>query len=181
MGRDMQTLKVWPNGQWEREQERQDIYGKDANQIDFLAKQSTQRQLLSYKIFPEPKDDSQFIFTDFGRQFRNAVDQLIAAINAGDCPTPDELDQFKRGSQARRSLSRNLSEVDAAIEDNLCREKAERAAVYVRPEKQNVRLCMSGRLIWMDTISGESTDLPRQKPGMRLYGIAGTRSWPIGS
>ncbi|MHC4154675.1 MAG: hypothetical protein ACYST6_07105 [Planctomycetota bacterium] len=133
MGRDMQTLKVWPNGQWEREQERQDIYGKDANQIDFLAKQSTQRQLLSYKIFPEPKDDSQFIFTDFGRQFRNAVDQLIAAINAGDCPTPDELDQFKRGSQARRSLSRNLSEVDAAIEDNLCREKAERAAVYVRP------------------------------------------------
>jgi hypothetical protein len=130
MGRNMQRLQVWPSGQWQEEKNRQDIYQKDANQIEFLAKQSTQRQLLSYEIFPEPKYDSQFIFDDFGQKFRNAVDQLIAAINAGDCPTPAELDKFKRGAEAKRSLSGGWSQVDAAIEDNLCREKAEKATVY---------------------------------------------------
>ena len=132
MGQNMQTLEVWPSRQWEEEESRQDTYEKDADQIDFVAKQSTKRQLLSYQIFPQPKYDSVFIFDDFGQKFRNAVDGLIARVNAGDCPTQAELDRFKRGSQARRSLDQNLSEVDAAIEDNLCREKAERSAVYVK-------------------------------------------------
>ena len=42
--------------QWKIEQKYQQAYENDANQIARLALQSTQRELLSYKIFPEPKD-----------------------------------------------------------------------------------------------------------------------------
>jgi hypothetical protein len=134
MGRNIQSLQVWPREQWIEEKKRQDVYQQDANQIEFLAKQSTQRQFLSYDVFPEPKYDSPFIFDDFGKMFRGALDQLIAALNAGDCPTTAELDQFKRGAEAKRSLSGGWREVDAAIEDNLCREKAEKVTVYANPE-----------------------------------------------
>ncbi|HUT30084.1 MAG TPA: hypothetical protein VMX13_09855 [Sedimentisphaerales bacterium] len=133
-GKDMQALEVFPSRQWEEEKKRQDAFERDANEIDRLARQSTQRQLLSYAIFPKPKDESVFIFGDFGRKFRGAVDQLIARMNAGDCPTQDELDKFRKSPKARRALSVNLTEVDAAIEDNLCREKAERASVYARAD-----------------------------------------------
>lgn len=133
MGNSLQSLTVWPRDQWEKEKERQDAYQEDADQIDFLARQSSKRQLLSDQIFPEPKYASGSIFDDFGQRFRNAVDALVAGINAGDCPTQAELDMFRRSSEARRPLRENISEVDAAIEDNLCREKAERSAVYVKP------------------------------------------------
>jgi hypothetical protein len=129
-GKYMQTLEVFPSSEWQEEKKLQDAYQKDADRIDFLAKQSTQRQLLSYEVFPEPKYASGFIFDDFGQKFRGAADRLIARMNAGDCPTQDELDKFKKSSTPRRSFSENLREVDAAIEDNLCREKAERASVY---------------------------------------------------
>jgi len=134
-----------PSEQWRVEEKYQEDYERDANKVALLAKQSTQRELLSYKIFPEPKDTSTLIFKEFGRQFHSAVDELITRVNARDCPTEAELERnFKsyspgsprRGRRGRGSLkisSRNLSEVEAMITDALCRARAESASVYANP------------------------------------------------
>ena len=105
-----------------------------------LARQSSQRQLLSYKIFPEPKDTSTLIFEAFGRQFRDGIEQLLGRISARDCPTDAELERSLLGSGSspvrgggRRRSTRNLSEVEATITDALCRAKAESASVYANP------------------------------------------------
>jgi len=147
LGRRIQTLSrnAVASNQWQVEQDYQQAYESDANQTALLAKQSTQRQLLSYKIFPEPKDTSTLIFEEFGQQFCNAVDKLIAGVNALDCPTDAELDRILqsssgsrggRGRFSRRFLKMSpssLSEVDATIVDALCRAKAESACVYINP------------------------------------------------
>ena len=132
-----------PRKQWEKERDYQRDYENDANKIALLAKQSTQRQLLSYKIFPEPKDTSVLLFAEFGQRYRNAIDELIARTNARDCPTEAELQKSMRSSSSRRGSKRSrrrkklsmsrLSEVEATIMDVLCREKAKSAAVYANP------------------------------------------------
>ena len=138
MGRRVQSLgKTVPaREQWKVEQAYQQDYEADANQMALLAMQSSQRQLLSYKIFPEPKDTSTLIFGEFGRRFRTGIEQLLGRLNARDCPTVAELERslLSSGSPVRgvgrRRSTRNLSEVEATITDALCRAKAESASVY---------------------------------------------------
>ena len=120
----------------------QGLLKNDANEIALLAKQSTERELLSYKIFPEPKVTSVLIFQEFSQRFLKAVDGLLARINASDCPSDVELERGLEGlSKSRSSVSRHrlrhwrtssprLREARATIEDILCREKAESAFVY---------------------------------------------------
>ena len=140
MGNRIRSLNVVTDGQWKEEQKYQQAHERDANEIALLAKQSTQRELLSYKIFPKPRDMSVLIFGRFGDNFRAVVDKLIAGVNARDCPTPAELERGLQSSPVRRSHTtrgryvggspRRLGEVGAAIRDELCREKAESASVY---------------------------------------------------
>ena len=147
IGKRVQSLSknAVARDQWEVEQEYQQAYESDANQTALLAKQSTQRQFLSYKIFPEPKDTSTLIFEEFGQQFRDEVERLITRINARDCPTDAELARSLQSStlsrsrwgmgrgMGRRSSYRGSGEVEATITDVLCREKAESASVYANP------------------------------------------------
>lgn len=138
--------------QWEDEQQYQQAYERDANQIVLLIKQSSQRELLSYKVFPEPKKNaSTLIFKEFGQQYRNGIDELIAQANAHDCPTDAELQKGLQGSglsSSRRggdwSGSDAMSKVGATITEVLCREKAERASVYANPAE------LSGYKYWED-------------------------------
>ena len=142
IGRDVRSLSssVVSRDQWKVEQDYQRAYKEDANEIATLVQQSSQRELLSYKIFPEPKDTSTLIFEEFGQRFRSNIDDLMAHVNAIDCPTAAELQRGMKNvsnlSDARRitglTLSR-LSEQDAIIVDVLCREKAETAFVYANP------------------------------------------------
>ena len=94
-GKEIQSLRnsAVARDQHIEERKYQDDYKNDANEMALLAKQSAQRQLLSDKIFPEPKDMSAFIFEDFGQQFREAVRGLLARVNARDCPTDIELER----------------------------------------------------------------------------------------
>ncbi len=124
--------------QWQIEQEYQQAYQKDANQAALLVKQSTQRELLSYKIFPEPKDTSTLIFKEFGQRYRGAIDALITRINARDCPTESELQRNLQTSsnfslRGGRGLVGRLSEVDTTITDVICKERAQSASVYASP------------------------------------------------
>jgi len=133
-GVQSQSRSVVARRQWEVEQEYQQVYERDANRIALLAEQSSQRQLLSYKIFPEPKDTSTLIFDEFARQFRNAADELMTRVNARDCPTDVEVERSLRSSLGSRlggkGSSSRLSEVDATIMDEICRERAESTSVY---------------------------------------------------
>jgi hypothetical protein len=127
--------------QWEVEQEYQQDFLRDANQTAIISKQSSQRQLLSYKIFPKPKDSSALIFKEFGQRYRNAIDELIARTNGRDCPTDAELQKSLQGSGALRSRRdqegdsgrETSAEVDATIKDVLCRARAQSASFYVNP------------------------------------------------
>jgi hypothetical protein len=114
--------------QCEEEERRLEKLKNDASEIELLAKRTTQRQLLSYEIFPEPKHDSVFIFRDFGHAFRRAVEKLAARVNAGRCPTEAEIDRIGKGWSKTE-----LGGVDATIKDGLCRQKAESASVYASP------------------------------------------------
>ena len=134
--------------QWSVERERQKAYQSDANQISLLAKELTQRQLLSDKIFPEPKDTSILLFKEFGQRFRSGVDEHLKGVNAGECPTKAELERSlggltgggrRRGSRLSRSA---WSGAGIEIEDALCRAKAESASVYINP------INLSGYVYW---------------------------------
>ncbi len=146
MGKRVRSLSssAVARGQGEVERAYQDVYAEDANRIALLSKQSTQRQLLSYRIFPEPKDTSVLIFEEFGQRFLDAVDGLIKGVNARDCPTDGELDSALKSSspsrsrrvsrgRARRRSFRRGNEVDAAIVNVLCQHKAKNASVYANP------------------------------------------------
>jgi len=139
-GRQVKSLSknIVARDQWQIEQEYQQAYQRDANQAALMAKQSSQRELLSYKIFPEPKDTSTLIFKEFGHRYRGAIDGLITRINARDCPTESELQRNLQSSsgfslRGGRGLAGRLSEVDTTITDVICKETAQSASVYANP------------------------------------------------
>jgi hypothetical protein len=127
-----------PSDQWKVEKERQQAYKNDANQISLLAKELTERQLLSDRIFPNPKDDSISLFKRFGQLFREGIDELLKGLNSGECPTREELQRSVGGlsggsRKGRRSTRVALSGSGTEIRDALCRDKAETARVYCNP------------------------------------------------
>jgi len=137
--------------QSDEEKKYQDAYENDANQISALAMQSSLRELLSYKIFPEPKETSSLIFDEYREHFLEGIDELLVKVNAKDRPTDAELERAVNSSSAlsgqtrrgrsrglslfsgRRGVSSQLNEVDDMIVLELCRARAESASVYVNP------------------------------------------------
>jgi hypothetical protein len=126
---------VVPVKQWEKERDYQQVYVEDANQIALLARRTSERELLSYKIFPEPNEKSPLIFKEFGKQFRSKIEQMLERINARDCPTDAELqDDIKSSYRSDAEMSTaGSSERDNLIKDELCRERAKSIRVYVNP------------------------------------------------
>ncbi len=154
IGNSIRSLskKAVSSEQWKKEQEHQQDYASDAERIALIAAQSTQRELLSYKIFPEPKAKSQFTFVEFGKRYCAALEALVTGVNARDCPTDVELKRALEKSSGRSGLdsryrSRDLymsavpsgtsygmrSDIEGTIEEEICRERAESASVYANP------------------------------------------------
>jgi hypothetical protein len=136
--------KIPSNVQWQEEQKYQDAYSQDANDIARLFLGSSRRALLSYMIFPEPKDSSTFIFEEFGTNFRKGIEEQLATIGAGDCPSQAELEEkiesrapsgggrFPGGRFSSGSMGRTTGE-DVKLEDALCQDRARKAKVYAAP------------------------------------------------
>ena len=128
---------VVSSSQWQVEQKHQRAYEQDANDIALLAVQANQRELLSYKIFPEPNETSPLIFAEFGQRFRDRIENLLIGVKAGECPSETELTRNLNrsgGSRGKRYSSksvRNISEVETAIVEEICRGKAESSQVYI--------------------------------------------------
>ena len=89
--------------QYEMEAERQKAHAADANEIAKLVLQGTQRELLSYDIFPAPDPNgfSGLIFQQYGQNYRSGIDKLILSVNGGDCPTDAEIQRGLEGSSSR--------------------------------------------------------------------------------
>ncbi|MHC4644562.1 MAG: hypothetical protein ACYTBJ_03600 [Planctomycetota bacterium] len=129
---DMLTRDIVVADQWKEEASYQDVLIDDANQVEELLNQTTQREPLSYVMFPEPKDTSMLIFKRFGQQFREAIDDLLEHLNARDCPTEVELKRSVELASSSSGSGRGYlkKEVDATIRNALCEEKAQSASVY---------------------------------------------------
>jgi len=101
-----------PHEQYQMEAARQAARANDANEIERLAVATTQRELLSYDIFPEPGDPnadfSALIFQVFGERFRTGIEERIRRANALDCPTEAELQRSLENASASRSRTRGL-------------------------------------------------------------------------
>ncbi len=129
-----------PQDQWLVEKEYQQAYSEDANLIAFLTRQVSCRELLSYKIFPEPKEASTLIFEEFRWGILESIGDLIVRVNARECPTETELQRHTQGlslesryTSGRRRTARTTSKVDETIIDVLCQSKARSATVYSNP------------------------------------------------
>lgn len=92
-----------PSEQYEKEAERQKAHAADANEIEKLAIETTERELLSYVIFPQPDPNgfSGLIFQEFGQRFRKGIDAMVLRVNGRDCPTDAEIQRGLENSSSR--------------------------------------------------------------------------------
>ena len=79
IGKRIRTLSgsVVSSRQKDIESKYQDALEADANAISDFGAQTTMRQLLSYDIFPEPKNSSRQLFDRFGKKYRQSIETLI--------------------------------------------------------------------------------------------------------
>ncbi|MHC4324526.1 MAG: hypothetical protein ACYSUX_09655 [Planctomycetota bacterium] len=144
--------------QYEKEAERQQAHAADANEIANLALQSTQRELLSYDIFPAPDANgfSGLIFQEFGQQYCGKIDELITLVGGRDCPTDAEIERGLenssssgrmggRGASMMTMTPRGYSDMDLypgggsmrfgninrMIVDEMCKDRAKTISVYL--------------------------------------------------
>ncbi|MCL5282854.1 MAG: hypothetical protein M1376_23465, partial [Planctomycetes bacterium] len=66
-------------------------YAQDANEFDKLILHTTQRELLSYKIFADPNNISQLAFDPFRQGFVSGIEAMLLSLKAGLPPTETEI------------------------------------------------------------------------------------------
>jgi hypothetical protein len=65
---------------------------QDANNIEAMMLQTTQRELLSYEIFPDTNETSPLLFERFGTRYMNGLETLLQDVGAGEPPTESEIE-----------------------------------------------------------------------------------------
>jgi hypothetical protein len=126
-------LKTSPAaGQVEVEKRYQEAFQQDVNLIKDLSVESTERELLSYDIFPKPKDTSTLLFTRFGTRYCQAIDGLLLKVNARDCPSSEEITTAQQS--AGGSVSARFSGGASRIIDEICQARAKSVSVYATPQ-----------------------------------------------
>lgn len=135
--------------QWRMEKEYQDALESDANAISELEKRTSQRELLSYELFPEPKDTSSLIFEQYGRKYRQSIEDLTRQYGAKGCPSPVEIAKAIQqsrpgGADSSGSYLDYIGDITSGgllgedkaermIVDELCLEAARKANFYAEP------------------------------------------------
>ncbi len=114
-----------------------DRVAEQVGQVEQLAKQDSQRQLLSYKIFPKPKETSQQIYSEFGETFRQSMEGLIREVRGLDAPSETELTK-ELGPDPTRAIRITAGGVqDKATQgviDAVCSKRAGELGVYANPK-----------------------------------------------
>jgi len=140
LGREVDSTisSAVPARQFEVVKAYEDKHEQDANEIQKLAIETTQRPLLSYKIFPEPNETSVQIFNEFKKTYKEAFEKLIKDMNALDAPTDIEIRQ-EAGSLQREiptdSLDRQGGDrSNEKIIDLVCEKRCKQIPCYVKPQ-----------------------------------------------
>ncbi len=133
-----------------------DAYARDANQIEAIALQCTQRELLSYRIFPDTNESSTLLFEQFGRRYTGGLENLLAGLEIAEPPTDSEIEvalqsaprspyassrrpmmnlsrPSRSGQRGRRYSSFGMVGTDRKIVDTICLEKAQAGKLYASP------------------------------------------------
>ena len=129
-------VKKTPSGrQPEQEKVYTASYAADARRFQELAKQSTQRQLLAYGIFPKPQDKSPQLFDKFGEKIRTALKDLVKSMGALDAPTEAEIrkETGRTTPGRRRGTPYGSRPKEDVIVDAFCGKRAESVPVYANP------------------------------------------------
>lgn len=139
--------------QWEVEKAYMDAFEADTNKILDIVKHTGQRELLSYKIFPEPKDTSILIYKEFGKNYRQAINDLFEKNRVLQRPSDFEIEKALEQSKSpasttsrsrrftampnfRRNSSRSFDQMDSLgkkIIKSLCEATARKASFYADP------------------------------------------------
>jgi hypothetical protein len=118
-----------PPEQYKKEEDLQKAHAKDANAVDLLAEETTQRELLSYDIFPTPDPNAGFssmIFQVFGQRYRSGIDALIARVDGRDCPATAEI---QRGLEDASSSMRSVRSGPSSMMDEYAMTRSPRGAL----------------------------------------------------
>jgi hypothetical protein len=132
--------------QIEVEKAYEDAFEQDANVIESLSIESSQRELLSYDILPRPTGSSLLLFTKFGENFRNGISEQVKKANGGDCPSEGEFGAagINKGSIRTAPMTGSnlgVKEQDK-IADGICQERAKNISIYANPND------VSGYIFW---------------------------------
>ncbi len=127
--------KTPPGKQYEQEKLYQDAYSKDAKRIKQLIKQSSLQSLINYNIFPKPEDTSRQLYVDFGKDYRQAIENLVKSINALDAPGEAAISEATRhmSNSAAKRTAKSKKNSENALVDTICRTRAESMHVYADP------------------------------------------------
>jgi hypothetical protein len=113
---------------------------QDADTIENLLLNSTQRALLSYQLFPDPKDSSQLIFDDFAVAYCGGVADTLARMGACQPPTEELVSQTMKhvfGSTVDGleldPYGTTISSGAQHVIDALGTESARNGRVYINP------------------------------------------------
>ncbi|PKL45296.1 MAG: hypothetical protein CVV39_08125, partial [Planctomycetes bacterium HGW-Planctomycetes-1] len=127
----------------------EDVHEADANEIEKLARQTSQRELLNYKIFPEPNETSVQIFNEFRLAYVTAFAELTKDMKSLDAPTDVEIRREAGPVNIATVLHRRESAggLQAETEENriielLCKRRSEETPVYANPK------AFSGYGVW---------------------------------
>lgn len=117
---------------------REDLHQQDACDIQKLAVQTTQRPLLSYKIFPEPNETSIQIFNEFKKTYDFAFAKLIKDMNALDAPTDIEIRKETGSIQTETQTSepggQSTDKSGEKIIELVCKKRCEQIPCYTNPQ-----------------------------------------------
>jgi hypothetical protein len=135
--------------QAEEEKLYQDAYENDANLIERLSIQTTQRELLDYDIFPQPKDTSEQLFREFGNRFRQQIENLTTSVNGVKCPSEEELASSLQKATTTPgygggAMTTAGTKEEKMVIEQICQARAKAGSVYASPE------FISGYSFWSD-------------------------------
>jgi hypothetical protein len=137
-------------------------FAKDANTVELLATQTTLRELLTYKLFPDTNERSTLLFEEVRQKYISGIEAMLQSMAAGTPPTDTEIDAalknaprpmgygagyggaYSRGGPMMSGTPGTpgygqqrswtiATETDRKIFDKVCEDKARAAKVYVDP------------------------------------------------
>lgn len=137
-------------------------FAKDANLAELLVKQTTLRELLTYKLFPDTNERSTLLFDEVRQKYIAGVEAMLQSMAAGNAPSNAEIEAalknaprppgyggaygggYGRGGPMMPGMPGGpghvqqrswaiVTETDRKIFDKVCEDKARAVKVYVDP------------------------------------------------